>query len=112
MRWISLSPPNSMLYFFLQEAYIKEALGRSLLAGGHCDETYKNILNHDFKITLSRSRPAFKEKKNLGTRQSRKALKVNLFSKDHRNLKNRFEGGDKKVKLKNGIVVLKLFWCC
>nr|GFB70146.1 calmodulin-interacting protein 111 isoform X1 [Tanacetum cinerariifolium] len=29
------------------------------------DETYKNILNHDFKITLSGSRPAFKEKKIL-----------------------------------------------
>ncbi|GJY71132.1 hypothetical protein Tco_0474835 [Tanacetum coccineum] len=52
-----------------QEAYIKEVLGCSLLDYSLilsrsvviADETYKNILNHDFKITLSRSRPAFKE---------------------------------------------------
>ncbi|GJX40939.1 isoleucine--tRNA ligase, cytoplasmic [Tanacetum coccineum] len=44
------------------EAYIKEALGCSLLdcsLNTSCsvviaEETYKNILNHDFKITLSR----------------------------------------------------------
>ncbi|GJZ37478.1 isoleucine--tRNA ligase, cytoplasmic [Tanacetum coccineum] len=44
------------------EAYIKEALGCSLLdcsLNPSCsvviaEETYKNILNHDFKITLSR----------------------------------------------------------
>ncbi|GKG28162.1 hypothetical protein Tco_0406489, partial [Tanacetum coccineum] len=44
------------------EAYIKEALGSSLLdcsLNPSCsvviaEETYKNILNHDFKITLSR----------------------------------------------------------
>nr|GEZ33773.1 calmodulin-interacting protein 111 isoform X1 [Tanacetum cinerariifolium] len=43
----------------------------------------------------------------VGTRQSGKALHVNLFSRDRMNLKNKFKGGDKKVKPKNGVVVLK-----
>ncbi|GKB58099.1 hypothetical protein Tco_0914285, partial [Tanacetum coccineum] len=42
-----------------------------------------------------------------GTRQFGKALQVNLFSRDRMNLENKFEGGDKKVKPKNGVVVLK-----
>nr|GEY24929.1 isoleucine--tRNA ligase, cytoplasmic-like [Tanacetum cinerariifolium]GEY37728.1 isoleucine--tRNA ligase, cytoplasmic-like [Tanacetum cinerariifolium] len=54
----ALAPTDSV-----EEAYIKEALGRALLNGSlirshsHvviAEETYKNILNHDFKITLSR----------------------------------------------------------
>ncbi|GJW49295.1 isoleucine--tRNA ligase, cytoplasmic [Tanacetum coccineum] len=96
-----------------QEAYIKRALGRSLLDGSLirsrsqvviADETYKNILNHDFKITLSRSRPAPGGKENpagQGTRQSGKVL----LQETHRNIINGYEGRDKKVKPKNGVVV-------
>ncbi|GJX80048.1 hypothetical protein Tco_0328197 [Tanacetum coccineum] len=60
------------------------------------------------------------------TRQFGKALQVNLFSRDRMNLENKFEGGDKKVKPKNGVVEewscstevcrswhnWQLFWCC
>ncbi|PWA75708.1 isoleucine--tRNA ligase, cytoplasmic [Artemisia annua] len=53
-----------------QEAYIKEALGCSLLDCSlipsrsvvNAEGTYKNISNRDFKITLSRSTPASKGK--------------------------------------------------
>ncbi|GKF92834.1 hypothetical protein Tco_0279553, partial [Tanacetum coccineum] len=64
----SLDDDKSVSAGILQslEAYIKEALGCSLLDCSLipsrsvviAEETYKNISNRDFKITLLRSTPA------------------------------------------------------
>nr|GEU94365.1 isoleucine--tRNA ligase, cytoplasmic [Tanacetum cinerariifolium] len=76
------------------EAYIKEALGRSLLNGSLirsrsvvvAEETYKNILNHDFKITLLKNDISFlpmgkKMVEQFEINPMRKNL-ITLFEKD------------------------------
>nr|GEZ30608.1 isoleucine--tRNA ligase, cytoplasmic [Tanacetum cinerariifolium] len=94
-----------------QEACIKEALGSPLLdisvlpnhAVVIAEETYKNIVNCDFKITLSRSAIAFNEKAILelysGNAQFAKALQVYLRSRLYGNLKSEFQVGNGKIKV-------------
>ncbi|GJX71272.1 isoleucine--tRNA ligase, cytoplasmic isoform X2, partial [Tanacetum coccineum] len=94
-----------------QEAYIKKALGSPLLdiselpnhAVVIAEETYKNIVNCDFKITLSRSALAFNEKAILelysGNAQYAKALQVYLRSRLYGNLKSEFQVGNGKIKV-------------
>ncbi|PWA54524.1 tRNA synthetase class I (I, L, M and V) family protein [Artemisia annua] len=94
-----------------QEAYIKEALGSPLLdlsvLPNHAviiaEETFKNISNCDFKITLSRSALTFNEKEILelysGNAQFAKDLKVYLLSRDYGNLKSEFQVGNGKIKV-------------
>ncbi|XP_076925325.1 isoleucine--tRNA ligase, cytoplasmic-like [Bidens hawaiensis] len=92
-----------------QEAYIKESLGSSLLqfnllpehAVLIAEETYKNISNCDFQITLSRAALVFNEKAILdlytGNTKHAQALQVYLLSRDHSNLKSEFQQGNGKI---------------
>nr|GEX62144.1 isoleucine--tRNA ligase, cytoplasmic [Tanacetum cinerariifolium] len=102
----ALEPTDSV-----EEAYIKEALGFPLLdisvlpnhAVVIAEETYQNISNCDFKITLSRSALAFNEKDILelysGNAQFAKALQVYLRSREYGNLKSEFQVGNQKFKV-------------
>lgn len=94
-----------------QEAYIKEAIGSPLLdfsltpehAVMIAEETYHNISNCDFQITLSRPALAFNHKAILdlytGNEKYAQALKVYLLSRDHFNLKTEFLVGVNTIKV-------------
>ncbi|CAH1426937.1 unnamed protein product [Lactuca virosa] len=94
-----------------QEAYIKEAIGSPLLdstltpehAVMIAEETYHNISNCDFQITLSRPALAFNNKAILdlysGNAKYAEALKVYLLSRDHFNLKTEFLVGINQIKV-------------
>ncbi|KAI3524031.1 hypothetical protein L1887_02632 [Cichorium endivia] len=94
-----------------QEAYIKEAIGSPLLDSSltpeHAviiaEETYHNISNSDFQITLSRAALAFNDNAILklytGNAKYANALKVYLLSRDHSNLKTEFQQGNRKIKV-------------
>ncbi|XP_071742036.1 isoleucine--tRNA ligase, cytoplasmic-like isoform X2 [Rutidosis leptorrhynchoides] len=94
-----------------QEAYIKEALGSQLLdfstipthAVIIAEETYKNISNFDFKITLSRAALRFNENAVLelysGDAKYAQGLQVYLLSRDHSNLRSEFQLGNGKIKV-------------
>lgn len=94
-----------------QETYIKEALGSPLLnfsmipkhAVIIAEETYQNISNCDFKITLSRTALAFNEKAILelysGNEKYAQGLQIYLLSRDHTNLKSEFQLGNGKIKV-------------
>ncbi|KAK1416993.1 hypothetical protein QVD17_26115 [Tagetes erecta] len=93
-----------------QETYIKEALGCSLLhysmipkhAVVIAEETYKNVSNFDFQITLSRTALVFNEKAIVdlysGNAKYAQALQVYLLSRDYDNLKSEFQQGNGKIK--------------
>ncbi|XP_023756282.1 isoleucine--tRNA ligase, cytoplasmic [Lactuca sativa] len=94
-----------------QEAYIKEAIGSPLLdstltpehAVMIAEETYHNISNCNFQITLSRPALAFNNKAILdlysGNAKHAEALKVYLLSRDHFNLKTEFLVGINQIKV-------------
>ncbi|KAL7598546.1 hypothetical protein Lser_V15G23401 [Lactuca serriola] len=94
-----------------QEAYIKEAIGSPLLdstltpehAVMIAEETYHNISNCNFQITLSRPALAFNNKAIIdlysGNAKYAEALKVYLLSRDHFNLKTEFLVGINQIKV-------------
>ncbi|KAJ9566388.1 hypothetical protein OSB04_002354 [Centaurea solstitialis] len=95
-----------------QETYIKEALGSPLLnfsmipkhAVVIAEETYHNISNCDFKITLSRAALAFNENAILelysaGNTKYVQGLQIYLLSRDHTNLRSEFQLGNGKIKV-------------
>ncbi|KAL8189430.1 hypothetical protein R6Q57_028996 [Mikania cordata] len=94
-----------------QETYIKEALGSSLLQFSMipkhaviiAEETYKNISNCDFQITLSRAALVFNDNAIIdlyaGNTKYAQALQVYLLSRDHSNLKSEFQQGKGKIKV-------------
>ncbi|XP_024982543.1 isoleucine--tRNA ligase, cytoplasmic [Cynara cardunculus var. scolymus] len=95
-----------------QETYIKEALGSPLLdfsmipkhAVIIAEETFHNISNCNFKITLSRAALAFNEKAILedlysGNTKYAQGLQIYLLSRDHANLKSEFQLGNGKIKV-------------
>ncbi|XP_071716539.1 isoleucine--tRNA ligase, cytoplasmic-like [Rutidosis leptorrhynchoides] len=94
-----------------QETYIKEALGSPLLdfsmipthAVIIAEETFKNISNFDFKITLTTHALRFNENAILelysGNTKYAQGLQVYLLSRDHSNLRSEFQLGNGKIKL-------------
>ncbi|KAI3497709.1 hypothetical protein L1887_33203 [Cichorium endivia] len=94
-----------------QHVYIKEAIGSPLLdhsltpqhAVIIAEETYRNVSNCDFQLTLSRPALSFNDNAMLGlftgNAKYAQTLKVYLLSRDHSLLKSEFRLGNRKIKV-------------